>query len=753
MNHLLTNLAFIAAFLLSAGVGSAEEESRPVVLGRGVNVFEVGPLVTKDDFENLDRWVVQVEEKEGYPEMEVVAREGNLDCLVPGRGCTVWFKEKLKTRTVVTYDVICPAPEEGMRGVEVKDVNNFWLASDPEDREKGLFDSSRYTGSFPSYNKMSGYYASSGGGRNTTTRMRRYPRERDGRPARKHIAMKERDGQKEFMLTPGKKMRVQLVAFDDVVQYIVDGKLVYEMAFGDEVAVERNRRGQRYERIEDYDDDDFPFYKEGFFGFRMVGTHHIYSNFRVHELKPVDISKIKRTSVTVSSLDELREAAAKSFHDVVMAPGKYVVKELNERGKAVVFSGSHNTFEFSGVTFEMPLKTLDQMEDRRRRNRSSYFISGHHNVLKGGYFVNTYDREMKEPIDYGTYNQDPDNYPAVTVIEMYVKGRDNRLEGCKFLLKGSSPYGYGNMYGIGEGAVIPLRKHNGILIHGDRVVLDGCEVKMESFGHAIFAQYGDEILVKNCYVEGTVRPSNDFLKEDAEGSLAKKYDHRIQWPENVAGLRVPPDHMLNCSEDGIRAYGGTGRMTVENCKVVKMRGGIKLYMARGGVIRNCEVLDCIIQGYSVPSRGVIANCRGNAAYGPLLYIHMDSHSSQKIDLEVLPAPHGIGDHPLAVIKGKNHFIKFTSQKDEGAQLERPIIVGYPLRFDYLSVNYPEVPKGMEELYAEFVPEDYTAREIFLVNETKHPVVLGELSQRNQIRSLGEVRDLGTGNLVRKIDSE
>ena len=755
MNNFSTRLALLTAFLLSALFGSAEEASGPVILGEGMNFFEVGALVAEDDFDNLDRWVVQVEENEDYPEAKVEAREGTLDCLVPGRGCTVWFKEKLKTRMVITYDVVCPEPEEGMRGVQVKDVNNFWLASDPKDSEKGLFDSSRYTGSFLTYNQMRGYYASSGGGRNTTTRMRRYPREKDGRPI-EHVALKERDGQKEFMLTPGKKMKVQLVAYDDVVQYIVDGQLVYEMAFGDEVAVERFRKGRRADGTDDYDDDEFPFYKEGFFGFRMVGTHHIYSKFRVYELKAVDQSKIERVSMKVSSLDELREVAGKSFHDVVMAPGTYVVNDLDEGGRAVEFSGSNNTFDFTGVTFEMPLKTLDEMAERRspRRHRKrmacSYFISGRKNTLKGGLFINTYDHKLTEPIDYGSYNQEPENYPATTIIEMYLQGNDNRLEGCKMVVKGSFPYGYGNMYGIGGGAVVPLRKHNGILVHGDRVVLDGCEVKMESFGHAIFAQYGDEILVKNCYVEGTVRPSNDFLKEDAEGSLAKKFDHRIQWPESVAGVKVPPDHMLNCSEDGIRAYGGTGRMTVENCKVVKMRGGIKLYMAKGAVIRNCEVLDCIVQGYSVPSRGVIENCRGNAAYGPLLYIHMDSHSSQKIEIEVLPAPHGIGDHPLAAIKGKNHFIKFTSKNEDGAQWERPIVVGYPLRFDYLSVDYPAVPEGMEESFAEFAPEDYTAREIFLVNETKHAVVLGEESQRNQVRSLGEVTDLGEGNLVREL---
>lgn len=271
----------MAIFALSK-LGCAEGE-RPLVLGKGKERFVVGDVLQKDDFENLERWVVQVEEKAGFPEAKVAAKDGVLDCLVPGRGCTIWFREKLKTRLTITYDVVCPEAKEGMKGVMVKDVNNFWLASDSENEDEGLFDSERYTGNFTSYNKMNGYYASSGGARNTTVRMRRYPREKNSQGT-KHIALQDRDRQKDFLLTPGKRMKVQLVAFDDLVQYIVDGVLVYEMSFGEEVTVEGARGEGRQLSIEQYGAQDYPFYQEGFFGFRMVGTHHRYSNFRVHEL-------------------------------------------------------------------------------------------------------------------------------------------------------------------------------------------------------------------------------------------------------------------------------------------------------------------------------------------------------------------------------------------------------------------------------------------------------------------------------------
>ena len=162
------------------------------------------------------------------------------------------------------------------------------MASDPIDPEQGLFDSDRYTGKFSSYDKIHGYYASTGGAGNQTTRMRRYPREVDGEPA-DHLALKDKDGKPGYLIAPDKVMSVQLVAYDDVIQYIVDGKLIYQIARGDRIRVEsRDAEGKATAGEAVYDLERFPVYKEGYFGFRMVGTHHIYSKFRVYALKPAD---------------------------------------------------------------------------------------------------------------------------------------------------------------------------------------------------------------------------------------------------------------------------------------------------------------------------------------------------------------------------------------------------------------------------------------------------------------------------------
>jgi len=271
-------------FLFTASLSTVTAQTKPLVLGKAAKRFQVGELLHRDDFEGLENWIVQIEKKDGFPAARVVARNQTLDCRLPGRGCTIWFKEKLKNRLTITYEVVCPVPEEGSRGLQPKDVNNFWLASDPADPAKGLFDVARYDGDFNSYHKMNGYYASTGGGKNTTTRMRRYPREKEGRSV-EHIALNDRDGKPEFMIPPGELMKVQLVAFDDLIQYIVDGELVYEIVFGDDVTTEKVlERKKKQQGTARYDAETFPFYQEGFFGFRMVGTHHVYSNFRVFKL-------------------------------------------------------------------------------------------------------------------------------------------------------------------------------------------------------------------------------------------------------------------------------------------------------------------------------------------------------------------------------------------------------------------------------------------------------------------------------------
>lgn len=712
----------------------ATSSDAPVVVGHGVGLFKIGTLVAHDDFDNLDNWVIQVQKKSGFAPAKVEARNGTLDCLLPGRGCTIWFKKKLKTRVAITYDVLCPTPNPETKGVRPRDINNFWMCSDPDvpddfSSASGLFDGQRYTGAFKSYDKMHGYYASTGGGPadRPTTRMRRYPREVNGKPT-EHIALTDKDGRSGYLLTPDKSTKIQLVAFDDVVQYIVDGKLVYQFALGDSVQMEPETRGQSSVPTT-YQADRFPIYREGYFGFRMVGSHHIYSNFKVHALVKDSDGK-RRPTVRVDSLDGLREVISKSDQQIKLMPGRYKVADRN----GFHFAGSNNDIDLTDVHIEVPLDVAS--------GRNLFRLAGNHITLRGGTIEDTYPEGRTKVTDYGRYNRSR-KYGRMN--EIVIPGDDNRVIGTKLIVRGSFPYGYGNMFGIGAGAVVGLSKHCGIQITGNRCVIDGCHLKMEAFGHAIFVQGGDRTTVRNTVVEGTLRPSNDCYEETHDGDLAKRFHYKLQWPDLVRGLPIPRDHMINCTEDGIRAYKGAGEMVVENCIVKKCRGGIKLYMAKSANVTDCEVLDCVVQGYSLPSRGVIRNSSGNAAYGPLLYVHSDRHTGQQIELTVHPSPHSLGDHPLAAIKGRGHTIEFARSDQTESETPRPIIVGYPMRFDFLCTAYPDVPKGLEQHFKKHSPGTYVASDITLVNETTHPVVLGELSEKNIVNSAGEVRDLGSSN--------
>ncbi|MCC9644584.1 right-handed parallel beta-helix repeat-containing protein [Rhodopirellula sp. JC740] len=733
----LCNLkATLLCWLISATVfAQVTAAGDPVLRGHAFGRFEIGEVIAQDSFENLDQWEVQIEPQDGFPKPDVRAEHGELNCLLPGRGCTLWFRKPLPNRIAICYDVICPSHSAETPGVEPRDLNQFWMATDPHAPAESLFDSQRYSGKFTDYDRIEGYYASSGGRGNETTRMRRYPRTRDGRSV-PHVALKSQDQQRAYLIQPDRKMSVQLVAYDDLVQYLIDGKLIYQFQHGDSVTLEsRDDSGTIVDTASEYSAETFPVKKQGYFGFRMVKSHHVYSNFRVHRLEPAS-TRTPRPVVQVDSISSLRECVQRDSQQIIMKPGDYWIRDRN----GVDMSGSGNDLNLTGVTIHVALESAS--------GRDVFRVNGNNNTVRGGTVVDEYPPDVDQPIDYASYNR---KHKFGKMNEFVIRGSGNSLIGMKLIIRGSYPYGYGNMYGIGGGSVVRLRKHCGIQIRGDDTVIDSCDVKMEAFGHAIYTLRGNRTTVRHTHVEGTVRRSNELYAEKHRDDLAKRHGYQLQWPEDVRGLPIPRDHMINCTEDGIRAYKGAVEMIVENCRVQKTRGGIKLYMAKKAIVRDCQVLDCVIQGYSLPSRGVMENCSGNAAYGPLLYVHSDSHREQQIDLQVLPAPHSLGDHPLAAIKGKRHKIRLWSDTAT-RETPRPIVVGYPQRFDFLSVDYPAVPKGHESHFEKLGPHTYEASEIDLQNQTSHPVVLGPLSRHNTITSQGEVKDLGQENVTQSAGS-
>ncbi len=268
---------------------SSKSTSPASVAGYGKDHFVIGELLYETDFSDKENWVIQVEQKDELKLKErIQIEDGILDLYMPGKGCTAWLKKKFSGPITITYEVLCPIGTDNGDSIQARDINNFWHCSDPN-KFDAIFKSTDtlYHGGFASYHNMHGYYASTGGGGhvgNQTTRFRRYPRHLNGKDI-PHISLNDKDGKEDYLITPGKWHTIQLVAYEGMAQYLMDGKVLYEIKYGDTVAVESRENGQRVTTEQTYTREGFPAYTEGFFGFRLVGTHHLYKNLKVYRLE------------------------------------------------------------------------------------------------------------------------------------------------------------------------------------------------------------------------------------------------------------------------------------------------------------------------------------------------------------------------------------------------------------------------------------------------------------------------------------
>lgn len=259
----------------------------PLVLGYGKEAFTVGKLLYATDFSDTENWVNQISENPDSNAAAVVKMgDGIMDLYMPALGCTAWLKKKFEGPIAIVYQVRCPLETIDGKDIIATDINNFWNCSDPRDFDAVLTATdTHYKGGFVSYHEMLGYYASTGGGLNTTTRLRRYPRWIDGKDI-PHISLTSQDGNPAHLIVPGKWHTIQLVACDGLVQYIQDGKVVYEIKYGDTIMSESSVDGKPVQAETTYARNAYPAYASGYFGFRMVRTHHQYRNLKIYQLDP-----------------------------------------------------------------------------------------------------------------------------------------------------------------------------------------------------------------------------------------------------------------------------------------------------------------------------------------------------------------------------------------------------------------------------------------------------------------------------------
>ncbi len=434
----------------------------------------------------------------------------------------------------------------------------------------------------------------------------------------------------------------------------------------------------------------------------------------------------------ISSLDELAECAAQSGQKIRMRPGTYEVKKTYYADDPKIifnFSGSDNTFDLTDVRIEIDTQVYADMPNSKNPHGYMGFnIYGDHITILGGEF-----EDIGEKVGPRGAN------------EFVVMGNDFTMKGSAVTIRGSSPYGYGDLYGKGRGSAVKLQKHALMSVMGDRILIEDCDFKVFSYGHGIHMHGAQDSVFRNVKMLGALRLTDELYKEKTGPAAENGY--KIVFPPWKQGQPIPRGQMLSLTEDGIRAYvrgtnkdgetRNTGHVTVENCTIVRMRGAIALAAAGGAAVTDTTVRESA-GAYGLPSDCTVRRCKGDASYGPLVYVPYSNRRNADVELELVETDRDAGDHNLANIVGRDHKIKITYSGKSRPKRMRPIVLG--------STGERHREDNTEE--AE-LREKNSAGGITLVNETPHPVILSEYASDCIVYTRSKVDDDGDHNKKEK----
>lgn len=376
---------------------------------------------------------------------------------------------------------------------------------------------------------------------------------------------------------------------------------------------------------------------------------------------------------TVASLNELAKAAAGNSREIRMQPGVYRMSDyltdevLAEIARSVkgrqgrppvpmfVFRGDNNRIDLSGVTVEIDTTLY------RKLPQGGYtrclIVAGKGNTLDGLTIRNT----------------GPNRGSGGNILS--VEGDDNTLENVTLHVRGSFPWGYGDLLGKGGPNLVGLEKQSGIQVIGSRSVLKRCKVFSRAFGHCFYVQGGDESRLEDCYAEGSVRNTTEMLG-DTEGPAIEK-GFRSVYENRDGRFVITPGYTKSLSEDGFRTYGNAGSVTLINCTAVNTRAGFEIG-ARDDAEKKTLVENCVARGceraYLIGSNTIVRRSRGDVKHGPLLYLRGGLNSDVELELaDDLPIS---TVHAIATIAGVGHRVKLIGNAGGNGFPKLPVMLGF-----------------------------------------------------------------------------
>ncbi|MCM4156959.1 GDSL-type esterase/lipase family protein [Gramella sp. AN32] len=474
--------------------------------------------------------------------------------------------------------------------------------------------------------------------------------------------------------------------------------------------------------------------------------------FLIMAVCSVNAKTTSRDTIFINSVEKLAEYAKKSNVLVKMKPGEYAINSIEigklsifkreksskkkgdfRIGSLIHFSGNNSQYYLSGVTLNLDGKLHKHYADSEF---SEFLVSGNNNYIDG----------LKTK-DIG------DVIPSNRVQMLRIMGDYNTIKNANLFVQGSSPYGYGHLLGKGGGALVANHKHSVLLVEGTNTKLLGCKVVSHAFGHGIFLQGAVNTLIKDCYVEGKMRATNEMLAETSGPAFSVGF--KSDYPPG----KILPDEIKSLSEDGIRTYpqgGLNGRrtqgVTVINCTVKNMRSGFDLSANLPPTkIVGSTAIGCQEKGFSIGDHGVIENSKGDAMYGPLITFVGNNIKNCKVDLELVDTVSEYDVPRLAEINGSGHSITIRNYQGKKRNIESPIVFGESFWDDVHRYRNPDKPSGT---YA-------GAKNIQLFNYTGMPVKLNDLAANCTITNSEEEKSVinagiggnTTQDLLKRIDKD
>ncbi|KJD37266.1 hypothetical protein PW52_02265 [Tamlana sedimentorum] len=423
--------------------------------------------------------------------------------------------------------------------------------------------------------------------------------------------------------------------------------------------------------------------------------------------------------IEISSIAEFKKYINQDNVHVKLKPGNYQI-DAAEKIRFIEITGNNSYFDLTGARFMVDTKLFNRPDLIKSNDGNSMYcaieISGNHTTLEGLYIE--------------TYGDTPGRQSKNKVFNLV--GEHVILKNVEVRTAGSSPWGYGYLYGLGGGDV---RKMNGIRIGypAKNVKLLECKVHMRAMGHAIFLQGAENTLIEGCEVDGLLRTTDAMLAETSGYGFDKNFyaakGNYIEGTIVAADGKILPGEIISLSEDGIRIYPEyngfkTKNTTVKNCTVTQMRRGICTGLgAASDTVIDCIVRDCVATGFNVGNGDTLINCSANAKYGEAFCIPYTNAKNAKVDITILDSRNGLANNLLAKINGTGHSVLIKTDNNE--YIPETMAIKLSVWEGYGNFNENATMHATD-----ITLDNQTSTEVIKFNGTKHL----------KVKSVGKVRE-------------